>query len=133
MERKFRLTSRRTGHELTCFDCRRERAEDRLTVPCDTGGLTACPFWRTHEASPGEPMAWADVQALEMYHQIQRHGWAMVEALRTFRLSEQEAEGLFLRLDWLTENLPTMIAQWRGEATTAQNAQASSASQNGWA
>lgn len=94
--------------------------------------MTACPYWKTHDASPGEPVAWADLQALEVYHQIQRHGWPMVQALRTFRLTEQEAEGLFLRLDWLHQNLSEMVAQWRGTATAAQDAQASPASQNGW-
>mgnify|MGYP001579976739 FL=1 len=81
--------------------------------------MAACLYWRTHDASPGEPVAWGDVQALELYQQIQRHGWPLVEAFRTLRLSETEAEALFLRLAWLTEHLPAMIAAWRGEGRDA--------------
>jgi len=56
----------------------------------------------------------ADLEALELYEHIQRHGWDMVEALRTFVLTEREAEALFLRLDWLTTHLPEIVQQWRG-------------------
>lgn len=55
------------------------------------------------------------MQAVELYQQIERHGWPMVEALRTLSLSEREAEALFVRLDWLTEHLPALRAQWRGD------------------
>lgn len=90
-------------------------------------------YWRTHDASPGEPVAWADLQALELYQQIQRQGWPMVSSLRTLRLSEQEAGALFLRLEWLTEHLPQMLAAWKGTSTEAGTPPpAQAARQNGW-
>jgi hypothetical protein len=72
-------------------------------------------FWRTHDASPGEPVSYGDTLALELYWQAQRHGLEAVLQLRTLRLTEQEAEALFLRLDWLTEHLPQMIQAFYGQ------------------
>lgn len=74
----------------------------------------ACPYWNTHEASPGEPMAFADTQALQLYQQIQRHGWEMVQSLRHWTMTLQEAEGLLVRLDWLTEHLPGILQTFYG-------------------
>lgn len=72
------------------------------------------------------------MQALEVYQQIQCHGWPMVEALRTFRLTEQEAEALFMRIQWLTEHLPEMVAQWRGPTPDTRAPTHAAAQQNGW-
>ena len=108
LSQRLRFTDRRTGREFTCTDCRRQRASDRLTIPCDTGGLSACPYWRTHEASPGEPVAVADALALQLYEEIQGSGWELFQALRTFRLSEQEAEALYIRLTYLGQVLPAL-------------------------
>ena len=66
-------------------------------------------------------MAYADVLAIELHQQIQRHGWTMVAALRTLRLTENEAEALFMRLDWLKQELPGMLQAFAGLAQqTAQ-------------
>ena len=59
-------------------------------------------------------MDWGDLLALEVYQQIQRHGWDLVATLRPLNLTEREAEALLIRLDWLTEHLPPMLAAFYG-------------------
>ena len=83
-------------------------------MPCDVGGLDACPYWLTHEASPGQPVAWLDELAFDVYEQIQRHGWPLVAALRQLDLTGWAADALFWRLDWLTQHLPAIMREWRG-------------------
>lgn len=55
----------------------------------------------------------AETQALTWYQEIQRHGWAMWEAMRTVVMTEHEADALFLRLDWLTQHLPALVQAFR--------------------
>jgi len=71
------------------------------------------------DASPGEPVDYADVHAVELYQQIQRHGWSMVAALVPLPESAAAREALFIRLDWLTQHYPAMLAQWQGSAPTS--------------
>lgn len=85
-----------------------------MTIPCDTGGLTACVYWPTFQDSPGIPVAWADQHALDLYQQIDAYGWDLVSTLHTESLSAYEAEALFVRLAWLTDHLPGLRAQYFG-------------------
>jgi hypothetical protein len=68
-------------------------------VPCDTGGLPACIYWRSHGYSPGERDHPDDRLAWEVYWQMQRVGWEAVKTLRKLdELDEYEADALLLRL-----------------------------------
>ena len=68
-------------------------------MPCDTGGLQACLYWRTHGYSPGEPDHPDDRRAWNVYWQMQRVGWETVKTLRKLdALDEYEADWLLLRL-----------------------------------
>lgn len=68
-------------------------AENRRDVPCDVGGLEACPYWKSHGLSPGavhlEGIAW---RAWDLYWRIQSLGWDMVNAFLTLELTAAEAE-----------------------------------------
>ena len=48
-------------------------------MPCDTGGLAACIYWRTHGYSPGEADHPDDRFAWDVYWQMQRVGWEAVQ------------------------------------------------------
>jgi hypothetical protein len=109
MTRRLLFVNHANGHEFTCGDCR--RIERGRGVPCDTGGLSACWYWATHDASPGEPAGYGEQQALEVYQAIQIHGFDLVQAFRTWRLSPQEAEALWCRVGWLREHLPAMLGE----------------------
>jgi hypothetical protein len=98
----------RTGVEFSCTDCRRV---EKGKVPCDSGGLQACWYWKSHDASPGEAEEYGTQQALELYHQIAAYGWDLVSAFRTWRLSPQEGEALLCRVGWLREHLPAMLGE----------------------
>ena len=106
IERRLPFTNPVNGHEFTCTDCRRR---ERGRVPCDRGGLDACFYWATHEASPGEVDDYGCQQAVALYQQVQAQGWAQATALRTWRLSRPEAEALGWRVAWLQANLPGML------------------------
>jgi hypothetical protein len=68
-------------------------------VPCDTGGLAACLYWRTHGYSPGEPDHRDDWLAWDVYWQMQRLGWEAVQSLRKLdQLDAADAETLLMRL-----------------------------------
>ena len=68
-------------------------------MPCDTGGLAACHYWRTHGYSPGEPDHPHDRFAWNVYWQMQQLGWEAVNTLRKLaQLSEYEADWLLTRL-----------------------------------
>lgn len=58
--------------------------------------------------------------AWEVYHQIQRQGWELVQALRPLPTTAREREALFIRLDWLTVYLPALLEQWQGGDTAPE-------------
>lgn len=64
-------------------------------MPCDTGGLPACYYYRTHGVSPGEHDHPDDLLVWEVYWQAQRVGFEMVYRLRRLdRLSDYAADWL---------------------------------------
>jgi hypothetical protein len=71
-------------------------------VPCDTGGLQACYFWRTHGMSPGEKDHQDDLLVWEVYWQAQRVGFETVYRLRRLDLLSTYAA------DWLLKCLVTL-------------------------
>lgn len=87
------------GQPITCFSCRALLAEDAEPVPCDTGGLAACLYLRTHGYSPGESDHPDDLFAWRVYWEMQRVGWDAVKTLRKLDLlDEYDADWLLLRL-----------------------------------
>jgi len=84
---------------ITCWTCRAQLGEEGEAIPCDTGGLAACYFWRTHGYSPGTPVHADDLQAWEIYWQVQRVGWETVRTLRQLdQLDAYDADWLLVRL-----------------------------------
>ena len=84
-------------------------------VPCDGGGLQACPYWRTHENSPGVRPDPEESRAIDLYHETKRLGWPLVESLRTIRLTTAEAEALLVRFEWLDKELPGILEEFYAE------------------
>lgn len=82
-------------------------------MPCDSGGLSACLYWATHEDSPGITPEWGVQQALALHQEVRAHGWPLVEAFRTLRLSTAEAEALYIRLGWLQDELSALITAYQ--------------------
>jgi hypothetical protein len=64
--------------------------------------VPVCLYWRSHGMSPGEPSAYLDHLAVEVYGQVQQLGWDAVSQLRTLALTRDQAEGLLARLQWIT-------------------------------
>jgi len=68
-------------------------------VPCDTGGLPACIYLRSHGYSPGERTHPDDLLAWDVYWKIQRVGFDAVYRLGHLeQLDDYESEWLLKRL-----------------------------------
>lgn len=78
--------------------------------------MAACPYWQTHDASPGEPNDPGELLALDLYQAIQQHGWEYVTTLLSLRFTPAEAEALYHRLDTLKTLLPQMQQRFQGGA-----------------
>jgi hypothetical protein len=71
-------------------------------VPCDDGGLAACPYMRSHRMSPGQVvLGEADLLALEVHQSCQALGQELALALLDLTLTTAQAEGLRMRLEYL--------------------------------
>jgi len=77
-----------------CRACRRNYAENNDPVPCDTGGLEACPYWQTHGASPGQELTPINRRAIHWLRLIKRHGWEQVMGLVEMAVTPYEASYL---------------------------------------
>jgi hypothetical protein len=68
-------------------------------VPCDTGGLPACIYLRSHGYSPGERAHADDLRAWDVYWKMQRVGFEAVYRLGHLdQLGDYAAEWLLTRL-----------------------------------
>lgn len=85
-------------------------------MPCDTGGLEACHYLRTHGYSPGAPVHPEDLFAWEVFWQAQKVGWEAVRILRKLdTLDAYEADWLLTRLVILTEYVQAQQQAMRDE------------------
>ena len=63
-------------------------------MPCDAGGLDACPYWATHGASPGQPLLAINRLAVLWLRHIKRQGWEQTVALLDIAVTAYEASYL---------------------------------------
>ncbi len=91
---------------FSCEACRAQHEEAEADVPCDTGGLEACPYEMVE--------LWPEnVLAVELYQRARRLGWETTLALLDLELSPVEAAGLLDKLMVIEETLITL--QQKGE------------------
>lgn len=75
-------------------------------MPCDTGGLPACIYMRTHGYSPGEHEHPDDLRAWDIYWKMQRIGFEAVYRLRRMeQLDDYAADWLLIRLVLLSDKV----------------------------
>ena len=71
-------------------------------MPCDEGGLAACPYTKSHGVSPGSiRLTQDDLLALEIQQSCTSLGREMAMALLDVELTPDQADGLRLRLQCL--------------------------------
>lgn len=71
-------------------------------MPCDDGGIAACPYTHSHGVSPGSITLGAeDLLALEVHQKCASLGRELALALLDIALTPTQADGLLMRLDYL--------------------------------
>lgn len=83
------------GRVFTCGTCREQMDENDRDVPCDSGGVNACPYWNSNGTSPGAfKLSEEDQTAWDLYLRVQAFGWDMVKTLCDLELTPYQADEL---------------------------------------
>lgn len=77
-----------------CRGCRKNYAENNDPVPCDRGGVAACPYWHSHGASPGARLLDINRLAVMWLRNVKRFGFEQAMAFLDIELTPYQASYL---------------------------------------